>query len=344
MRASMPMVDFGIAGLGSCLGEPCDVLRDAHRYGVEPELVARMGFRTYHKAPAGVTTSMLAATAGRTALERAGVDASQVDYLVVASASMPEYFSWDPSTAVARELGMRGVRTLLLTQTCTSGVLAFQYIAGLFATRDDVRTVLLICPERVSEEQHGRMGSGTTADSDGAAAAVLRRGHRSLRWLATEQLTDAEYTDFYRLEYGGSAAPFPPEGRSNHDIDPAELIYRTFQGDPERFISYAQMTDARLAEVVDSACGRAGVKRAELSKLLLLNANQEAMQGMARALDVPLDRTNAELAARLGHFGSADPLVCLDICREHGELKSGERIALAGVCAGLHWFCTVLEV
>ncbi|MBQ1089389.1 3-oxoacyl-ACP synthase III family protein [Streptomyces sp. B93] len=340
----MPVVDFGIAGLGTCLGEPADVLRDAHRYGVAPELAARMGFRTYHRAPAGVTTPMLAAAAGRTALERAQVDASQVDYLVVASASIPEYFNWDPSTAVARELGMRDVRTLLLTQTCTSGVLAFQYVAGLFATRDDVRTVLLACPERVSEEQHSRMGSGTTADSDGAAAVVLRRGHRSLRWLATEQLTDARYADFHRLEYGGSAAPFPPEGTRNHDIDPAQLLYRTFEGDPERFIAYAQMTDARLAEVVDNACARTGTKRTELSRILLLNANQEAMRGMARALDVPLDRTNAELAARLGHFGSADPLVCLDLCQDRGDLRRGERIALAGVCAGLHWFCTVLEV
>ncbi|WP_078865486.1 3-oxoacyl-[acyl-carrier-protein] synthase III C-terminal domain-containing protein [Streptomyces sp. NRRL S-1896] len=57
-----------------------------------------------------------------------------------------------------------------------------------------------------------------------------------------------------------------------------------------------------------------------------------------------MGRTNAELAAPLGHFGGMDPLVSLDIMMERGELVPGDLVALAGMSSGLHWFCTLLEV
>ncbi|KAF0646840.1 MULTISPECIES: 3-oxoacyl-ACP synthase III family protein [Streptomyces] len=340
----MAVVNFGIAAMASCVGEPYDVAGESQRLGINPHVVATMGFRTLHKAPAGVTTTDLGVAAAEAALAKAGLDTSDVDFLVTASGNLPEYLHWDVSTAIARDLGLRGVPTLSLTQACLSAVLAFEAVAGLFLTRGELRTVLLVSAERVSDAHVNRLGNGTTADSDGAVAAVLRRDHQSLRWLASEQLTDPTYADFFRLEYGGNAAPVAPPGRSNRDIDHGYSIFTFFQGDAERFSAYATMTDARIAEAVDGACKRAAVRRADLSRVILLHANQVAMCNAAAALGVPLGRTNAELAAALGHFGGMDPLVSLDIMMERGELVPGDLVALAGMSSGLHWFCTLLEV
>ncbi|MFI8370101.1 3-oxoacyl-ACP synthase III family protein [Streptomyces sp. NPDC085466] len=337
-------MDFGIVAMASCVGEPYDVAGEARRLGINHHVVATMGFRTLHRAPAGVTTTDLGVAAADAALTRAGLRTSDVDFLVAASGNVPEYLHWDVSTAIARDLGLRGVPTLALTQACLSATLAFETIAGLFLTRDEVRTVLLVSAERVSDAHVNRLGNGTTADSDGAVAAVLRRDHRSLRWLASEHLTDPAYADFFRLEYGGSAVPEAPPGRSNRDIDHGYSIFTFFQGDAERFSEYATMTDARIAQAVDGACKRAGVRREDLSRVVLLHANQVAMRNAAAALSVPLDRTNAELAAAMGHFGGMDPLVSLDVMMERGELRPGELVALAGMSSGLHWFCTLVEV
>jgi 3-oxoacyl-[acyl-carrier-protein] synthase-3 len=340
----MVAVDFGIMALASSIGEPYDVVADARRYGVAAALAERMGFRTFHKAPAGATMVTFAVAAARNALDRAGVHGTEVDHLVVASASMPEYFHWDMSTAVARDLGLRDVPTLILTQACISAVLAFQYVGGLFAVRSDLRTVLFVATERICDAHVNRMTNGATADSDGAVAAVLRRDHPALRWLASEQLTDSTYADFFRLEYGGCAAPFAPAGCGNRDLDPAYSIFQFFQGDAARFAEYAAMTDARLVEAVDGACKRAGVPRADLVKIFLLHANQVALRSQAKVLGVPLSTTNADLAAALGHFGAMDPLVSLDICIGRGELTAGGVVALAGMSSGLHWACSLIEV
>jgi 3-oxoacyl-[acyl-carrier-protein] synthase-3 len=339
----MPVVDFGMVALGRSLGQPRDVAVNAARYRMPPRLVEQLGFHTYHEAAEGETTTTLAARAARDALIRGGVEATEIDMLMVTSGTVPEYFNWDLSAAVARELGLRRTPTLLLYQACASAVLGFAQVAGVFATRDEIRTVLYVSTERVSEAHVRRLG-GPTADSDGAVAVVLRRGHGELRWLATEEVRDSEYAHFFRVEYGGSAAPVPPAGVSNLTTNPAEQVYHHFRDDQEGFQTFLKACDDRLVEAVDGACARAGLARRSLSRVLLLHDNQPSMRDAADGLRIPIEQTNAETAAALGHFGGLDPLMSLAVYHERGDLVPGEILALAGMSAGMCWFCTLIEV
>ncbi|HEX5534483.1 MAG TPA: 3-oxoacyl-[acyl-carrier-protein] synthase III C-terminal domain-containing protein [Actinomycetales bacterium] len=339
----MPVVDFGMVSLGYSLGEPRDVAANASRYGVQLDFLQQLGFHTYHEVANGETTAVLGAQAGRSALRKGGVDPAEVDLLVVASTTIPEYLNWDLSAGVARELGLRGTPTLLFTQGCAATVLGFAQIAGVFATREDIQTILYVAAERVNPTHTKRLG-GSTADSDGAVAAVLQRGHSSLRWLATQEVRDSEYADFFRLEYGGSAVPVPPAGKSNLTTHPVYQVYHYFRNDQEGFHEFGRMCDRRLVEAIDGACAQAGVDRADLSRVILLHDNQPSMKKAAEDLGIPLDRTNAGLAAGLGHFGSLDPLMSLCIYQEQGDLRTGEMVALAGMSSGMCWFCTLVEV
>ncbi|MFI6209075.1 3-oxoacyl-ACP synthase III family protein [Streptomyces sp. NPDC051041] len=330
--------------LATRLGDPQSVADTVSRYVDDPERVLAWGYRTYHRAADGVSAVQLAADAARKALAAAGVEAGDIDYLVVADSNVPDHLNWDMSTAVAREAGLSGAPTLLLTQACASGVTAFERIAGILAVRPDVRTVLLVTVNRVSEQHSNRMRTNTCLGSDGSAAAVLRRGERQLRWLGTEQISDPECADFFRIEYGGAAAPRPPEGESNLTVDPLALVYRHFRKDPEHLTAFVRSVNARVAQVIDRACERAGVPRQSLARVVYLNDNQKSMKEMARAVGIGLDRTNAELAAELGHCGGADQLICLQAHRERGELRPGDVVALAGLATGMHWFCTLIEV
>jgi 3-oxoacyl-[acyl-carrier-protein] synthase-3 len=181
-------------------------------------------------------------------------------------------------------------------------------------------------------------------ESDGAAAALLRRGHPSLRWIVTEQHTDARFVDFFRLEYGGGAAPVAPEGTSNRDLDPAHRVYLHFSQDPNGLLEFSRAVDTRVLDVLQGACKRAGLTLADVSRLILLNDNQPSMRATAKLTGIPLKQTNADLSAVLGHIGGADPLVCLNVYRSRGDLQSGEIVALAGMSSGMHWFCTLLQV
>lgn len=341
---TVPPIDFGMVSLATRLGDPQSVADTVSRYVDDPERVLAWGYHTYHRAADGESAVTLAADASRKAVAAAGIDTDHIDYLVVANSNVPDYLNWDMSTAVARELGLSGTPTLMLTQACASGVTAFEQIAGLMAIRPDVRTVLLVTVNRVSEQHSNRMRTNTCLSSDGSAAAVLRRGERQLRWLGTEQITDPECAEFFRIEYGGAAAPHPPEGESNLTVDPLALVYRHFRKDPEHLTAFVRSVNARVAQVIDRACERSGVPRDRLARVIYLNDNQKSMKEMARAVGIELSRTNAELAAGIGHCGGADQLICLQMHRERGELHSGDVVALAGLATGMHWFCTLLQV
>lgn len=335
---------FGAVALGTALGEPQSVRATAHTYVDDPQRVLNWGYHTYHRAAPGASATGLGARAAAAAMAEAGVEPGSVDLLVVANSDVPEFLQWDPSAALARALGIRETPTLLLSQGCASAVVGFQQVAGWLAVREDVETVLLVATNLVSEAHSNRMRFNTCLASDGAAAAVLRRGHPRLRWLATEQFTDPSCVDFFRLEYGGSAVPFAPDAGGNREVDPLALVYQYFRAAPDHLAEFAAAMTGRLATVVDRACARAGVPRDGLARFIYLNDNQSSMADVARAVRVPLARTNADLAAGIGHCGAADQLICLNAQLAAGQLAADEVVALAGVSSGMHWFCTLLAV
>jgi 3-oxoacyl-[acyl-carrier-protein] synthase-3 len=331
---------LGIASLSHLLGEPCDVAETAGAYVEDPDRVIGWGYRTYHRAAPGIGQTRMAADAARRALEAAGLSASDIDFLVVAESGVPEYLNWDASASVARELELGATPTLLVTQGCASAVTAFQQIAGIMTVRNEIQHVLLVAVNRVSESHINRMRYNACVGSDGAAAAVVQRGHGRLQWLSTEQITDPRYVDFFRVEYGGSAAPTG----ANLDVDQLALVHRYFRREPEQLAQFVKNVDHQVAAVVERACRRAGVLMSEIQRLIYLNDNQHSLAGVAKATGVQSDMTNAALAAELGHVGCADQLICLSIYDSRGELASGDLVALAGLSGGMQWFCSLVRV
>jgi 3-oxoacyl-[acyl-carrier-protein] synthase-3 len=338
-------VEPGIVTVGMAFGERREVSATAHEYLSDPAPATSLGYRTYHRVPAGVTATALAAEAAREALENADLGIGDVDLLLVGHSDVQDHPNWDFSAAVARELGARGTPTVLFTQACAAWSVALDHAAGAMALSPATGTVLVVLANVVSEAHTNRMDFNGTLGSDGAVAAVLQRGHPRLRRLASAHRTHPEYADFFRVEYGGAAVPVPPEGESNLDVNPLAAVYRHFGRDPERFQGWVTEINATLAEVVDQALAAAGRDRSDIARLIFLNDNQQAIREAAAAVGVPLERTNAEAAGELGHMGAADQLVCLWQHLESGELALGDLVVLAGVAApGMHWFCTLIEV
>ncbi|MFD8385776.1 3-oxoacyl-ACP synthase III family protein [Streptomyces sp. NPDC059679] len=338
-------VEMGIVAMGTSFGEQRGVPETAGAYVPDPEAVGALGYWTYHRVADGVTATDLAAEAAREALANADLDIVDIDLIVVGHSDVPEYLGWDSSAAVARALGAYGTPTVLCTQVCAAWSVALDHAAGAMALSADTDTVLVVLVNAASEAHTNRMDFNGAIASDGAVAAVLRRGHPRLRRLSSAHFTNPEYADFFRIEFGGSAAPVPPAGRDNLHADPMVGIFRHFDRDPGRFQAFMKEISGRIADVVDQALSRAGKDRTQLARLIYLNDNQQAIREAADAVGLPIERTNAELARELGHMGAADQLICLRRHIEDGEVAPGDLVALVGVAApGMHWFCTLIEV
>jgi len=336
-------VEFGITHFGSAFGEIQDVEKSASTYVPDPERVLQWGYKSFHRAADGVTATDLAAEAAREALDHAGLAAADADLIVLAASELLEYPHWDASAALARELKVRETQTLLLTEGCASGVTGLGVVAGLMAVQPEISTVLFTAVNRVSEFHRNRMKVNNAVHSDGAVAAILRRGHGRLRWLSTEQLTDPDLCDWFRTDYGGAAAPLPPDGWSSLTAPAGhERVQAHFQKEPRRLREFAELAIDRSVRVIDGACARAGVARADLARFIYIN-DPDGIADIAPRLGLPLERTNSAQAAELGHMGAADQLACLAAQVEQGTIGPGDLVALSGISIGMRWYCTLVQ-
>jgi 3-oxoacyl-[acyl-carrier-protein] synthase III len=340
-----PPVDFGIVAFGHSLPESSAVDSAAAEYTDELHLVQGWGYRRFHRAPADAGLTDFAVAAGARALAEAGVDAKDVDLVVLAIADLAEYLYWDPAAATQGRLGALNAEAVLVNQACGGGVAAFDVVAGKLAVHPEYRTALLIGANRVCEPYWNRMKVNTSIYSDGAAAAVVRRDHGSCRWLTTEVITDGNYADFMRMNIGGAARPFLAGEPEQPAVgDPKDRLEDFFQGDVRKMYEFVSMTRARGREVVDLACARAGLSRQDIRKVIHFNDNVRQLTDLAKDLGIALADTNVESALDHGHLGCADQLLTLPRLLAAGELAAGDLVALTSTSSGMHWICTLLRV
>ncbi|MFJ5639630.1 3-oxoacyl-ACP synthase III family protein [Streptomyces sp. NPDC093223] len=336
---------YGIVALAHALGEREDVAEAAPRYTEDLERVGDWGYQGFHRAADEVGLTDLAVSAGAAALAKANLTADQVDLLVLAIPDLAEHLYWDAAAACQAALGATRAEAVLVNQACSGGVVAFDLLAGRFATHPDYRVALLVTASRVCETYKNRMESDTSIASDGAVAAVAVRDQEACRWLVTETITDGRYARFARLPGGGTARPFSADHPDPGVLaSPFDRMQDHFGRDVRTMLDYARRIQSNTREVIDRACKRAQVDFGEVRYVLHLNENAKALQAFARNLGVDLERTNAELAVEHGHLGTADQLFALDELLAAGRLSPGDLVALTSTGTGMHWACTLLRV
>jgi 3-oxoacyl-[acyl-carrier-protein] synthase-3 len=336
---------FGIVALGHALGEACAVADAVPRYTDDMKKIAGWGFRGFHRAAEDTGLTDLAAWAGQLALKRAGVDADQLDLVVLAMTDIAEYLYWDAAAATQARLGAHRAEALLVNQACGAGLLALDVAAGKFATHPEYQTALVVAANRTCDAYWNRMESTTAVTSDGAAAAVLARRHTARRFLSAAIISDGRYADFFRLETGGAARPFGSAGVASDRVgSPAERLAAFFGNDHRAMLAFADTVVSRGREVFETACTRAGVRPDSIRRVIHLNDNLNALSDLAQELGLPLAQTNAELAMEHGHLGCADQLFCLERHLQAGDLAPGDLVALMSIGSGMHWVCVIVRV
>jgi 3-oxoacyl-[acyl-carrier-protein] synthase-3 len=343
-------MSYGIVATGEALGEPVKITDEViESYTTDSEAIRSWGYRSFHRAKDGTYLTDLAVRAAEQALDSASADAADIDLIVLAITDFSEYLCWDAAAALQGRIGARRAEAVLANQACCSGVIAFDTVAGRFATHPDYRNALIVAANQICDTYQNRMGSSTSVLSDGAAAALVRRGHPHRTWLATEVISDGRYADFYRMDTGGTVHPFggpeePGQEESQQAGNPMDRVSELLGNDARRMLEFFQKFRGNMRVAVDRVCARTGTDIGEIKRFIHLNDNQQSMGDIARALDIPLERLNGDLALDHGHFGSADQILGLHQLISAGELNDGDLVALTTLGAGMHWAVTLLRL
>lgn len=137
-------------------------------------IVERTGIHTRYFAEQGEKTSDLAAAAGRVAIQRAGLETSDIDMVIVATLS-PDFLG-TPSTAcvVASKLGITDKPAFDISAACT-GFVYLLAVAKSFIESGAAKNILIIGAEKMSSVLDFEDRSTCVLFGDGAGAAVIGR-------------------------------------------------------------------------------------------------------------------------------------------------------------------------
>lgn len=279
-------------------------------------IVERTGIRQRHLAERGVTTSQLATEAARRALADAGVDASEIDLIVLAT-STPDFVF--PSTAciVQANLGAKGSAAFDVQAVCSGFVYALT-TADSFIRAGRARCALVIGAEVFSRILDWNDRGTCVLFGDGAGAVVLKASDKP----------------------GILAAQLHADGSQAKILNAAgNVAYGDVTGDPFLRMD-GQAVFKQAVTVLDRSardtCAEAGVDLGDVDWLIPHQANVRILNFLARKLAVPIEKVVVTVDSHANTSAASVPLA-LDAARRDGRVKPGQLILMQGVGGGFTW-------
>ena len=281
------------------------------------------GIRERHFVDEGTATSDLAAAAGRVALERAGVDASDVEMVLVATSTPDMFF---PSTACLTQdkLGARGAFAYDVSAGC-SGFIYGLVIAHQFLVAGTIRTALVIGAETLSRFADMTDRNTCVLFGDGAGAAVVRACEPP-KGLVTYYLgSDGKLGDLLKFPAGGARMP-----ASRETVD-ARLHAIKMNGRQVYLNAVRAMSDSTL-RVLEQA----GVTGDDVDLLFPHQANIRIMESVAERARLPMEKVFVNID-RYGNTSAASIPIAMDEAVAQGRLRDGMLIGMVAFGTGFTW-------
>lgn len=315
-----------IAGTGSYIPEKVLTNDDlASLVDTSDEWIfSRTGIRARHIAAEGEFTSHMASRAGAKALEQAGLDATDVDLIIVATIT-PDTLT--PATAcyVQQQLGALGAVAFDISAAC-SGFLYSMKIAKRLISSGAFDNALIIGAEKLSAFVNWEDRSTCVLFGDGAGAAVLRRaGEGDGAILATEMGTDGRQTHLLNIPGGGSACPITRDNADQRLATLAMLGKEVFKH-----------AVTRMKQAAEKVIERSGLTAEDIALVVPHQANLRIIDAIAERLAVPRDRVFTNLE-NYGNTSAAAVAIALDEANRSGRIAKGDHVVLVVFGAGLTW-------
>lgn len=284
-------------------------------------ILTRTGIKQRHILEDGKATSDLATGAAREVLEQTGVDASDLDAILVCTVTPDMFF---PSTAclVQDRIGAKGAWGFDLVAACSGLLYGLTTASQLVATGSHER-VLVIGADAMSRIVDYEDRATCVLFGDGAGAFLLEpatNGDGGLIDFINE--VDGSGGKHLCMPAGGSAKPATRE-----TVD-ARLHYVHQEG--RQVYKYAV---SKMYELCEAVLERNGYTAEDVDLLIPHQANKRIITAVADRMGLPDEKTVINIDRYGNTTGGTIPLATRDAINE-GRLKKGDLVLMAAVGAG----------
>lgn len=319
------MSAVGIVGTGSYL-PPVTVPNDlvAVPAGVTPEWIeSRTAIRERRHARPDQASSDLAAHAAQRALDQAGVPASEVSCVVVAT-STPDHPQPATASIVQHLIGADDAGALDVNAVCSGFVYALAVASGLLDSRRRRPYALVIGVDIYSRILDRTDRRTAVLFGDGAGAALLGPVPSGHGLIATAFRSVGKQHDLIRVPAGGSRLP-----PSEQTVRDGEHYFR-MNGRAVRDFVHAEVPG-----LIGEVTAAAGIGAAEVAHFFPHQANGAMLTDVWPSLGL----ANAVMhltVGRYGNTGAASIPITLDEANRRGGLAAGQQVLLAGFGGGMN--------
>jgi 3-oxoacyl-[acyl-carrier-protein] synthase-3 len=312
----------------------------------------RSGIKQRHYAPDGVGVSDLACEASKRAIESAGIDPREIDYIVFATMT-PDYVFPGPGALLGAKLGIPGVPALDIRQQCAAMLFGLQTINGLIQT-GAAKTILFIGAEAHAgfmpwedwsalDPESGREATPEAREKadrhrhlavlfgDGAGALLVRATDRDAGLKGIQICSDGRFAQLLYVPGGGfRTRPYWKPGSYEEDAHIPRM-------DGKELFKFAV---TKLPKTAREVCARHGVELDQIDVFLAHQANQRINEYIRKDLGVPRHKLPSNIE-RFGNTSGATIPILLDEEMRAGRVKKGQLAMVLALGTGVHWGCAL---
>ena len=312
-----------VAGTGSALPKRrVDNAELAEQVDTSDEwIIERTGIRSRYIAGEDETTASLATEAARKALDDAGIPASEIDLIVLATATPDQTFP-SSATKVQAALGIDDCVAFDVHAVCT-GFLYAVTVADAMLRAGTGRSALVIGAETFSRILDWEDRTTCVLFGDGAGALVLRAEDADRGILATRLHADGRHNDLLFVDGGpsttGTVGKLRMKGRE---------VFRH--------------AVVNLAEVMGEVLGAADITADDVDWVVPHQANARILDATAKKLGLPSEKVVVTVDRHANTSAASVPLA-LDVAVKDGRIKRGDIVVLEAMGGGFTWGAAVLR-
>ena len=309
-----------IAGIGRYLPENVLTNFDLERMvdTTDEWIRTRTGIERRHIAADDETTSDLAYEAALAAIEDAGIDRAEIDFIVVGTTT-PDVVFPNVGTIVQERLGLHGMAAFSLEAACSGFVYALS-VADSFMRSGQARCALVIGAETLSRITDWSERETCVLFGDGAGAIILQPSEEP--GIVSSHLgANGKYRDLLYF----------PSGVSKRPADPDKPDYLTMRGN-EVFKVAVKTLETMVDEVLDHN----DLEQGQIDWLIPHQANTRIIQATAKRLKLPMDRVILTVQDH-GNTSAASVPMALDVAVKDGRIKRGDLLLLEAFGGGFTW-------
>lgn len=283
------------------------------------------------------TTTTMGVKAAKIAIERAGIDKDEIDFIVFATLS-PDYYFPGPGVLVQRDLGIKTVGALDVRNQCSGFIYAIS-VADQYIKSGMYKNILVIGSELHSHglDMTTRGRAVSVIFGDGAGAAILTREEDTSKGILSTHLhSEGQHAEELSLIAPGMGKRWVTDIIADDDPDD-ESYYPHMNG---QFVFKNAVV--RFSEVIIEGLKANGLSPEDIHLLVPHQANLRISQFIQKKFGLSDDQVFNNIM-KYGNTTAASIPIALTEAWQAGKVNDGDLVVLAAFGSGFTWGSAIIR-